>query len=166
MIDYTNCDKVGTNYVHVPSDLFSSNFPGSSGDGNPPEFKAIPAVGTSNNATWPTMKCTIKFDVPVTMKHPVFMYYRLTNFYQNHRRYIKSLDLKQLAGEPRTALELKGGGCEPMAIVTEPMATVAEGELQFPIYPCGLIANSMFNGTYLISFVVVMCYIHPSFPCY
>ncbi|KAF9140224.1 hypothetical protein BGX30_006860 [Mortierella sp. GBA39] len=140
VIDYTNCDKAGTNYVPVPSDLYSSNFPSSSGDGNPPEFKAIPAVGASSNATWPTMRCTIKFDVPVTMKHPVFMYYRLTDFYQNHRRYIKSLDLKQLSGESRTAMDLRGGGCEPMA-------TVTEGELRFPIYPCGLIANSMFNDT-------------------
>lgn len=139
MIDYTNCDKAGINFVQIPTDLYSSNFPGSSGDGNPPEFKAIPAVGASINATWPTMRCTIKFDVPVTMKHPVFMYYRLTDFYQNHRRFIKSLDLRQLAGEPRTAMDLRGGGCEPMA-------TVTEGEIRYPIYPCGLIANSMFNG--------------------
>ncbi|KAF9131913.1 hypothetical protein BGW39_001149 [Mortierella sp. 14UC] len=140
VIDYTNCEKAGQNYVQVPPELYSSNFPGSSGDGNPPEFKAIPAVGSTVGATWLTMKCTIKFDVPVTMKHPVFMYYRLTDFYQNHRRYIKSLDLKQLAGEVRTAPDLRGGGCEPMA-------TVGEGETRYAIYPCGLIANSMFNDT-------------------
>jgi len=139
VIDYTNCDRAGANYVPIPVDLYSANFPGSSGDGNPPEFKAVQAVGSSSTATWPTMRCTIKFDVPVTMKQPVFLYYRLTDFYQNHRRYIKSLDLKQLAGDPRTALELKGGSCEPMA-------TVAEGDIRYPIYPCGLIANSMFNG--------------------
>ncbi|KAF9102681.1 hypothetical protein BGX29_004318 [Mortierella sp. GBA35] len=140
VIDYTNCERAGPTYVQVPPDLYSSNFPGASGDGNPPEFKAIQSVGSSNNATWPTIKCTIKMDIPVTMKKPVFMYYRLTNFYQNHRRYIKSLDLKQLAGEPRTAMELRGGGCEPMA-------TITEGEVRYPIYPCGLIANSMFNDT-------------------
>ncbi|KAF9906829.1 hypothetical protein EC991_000272 [Linnemannia zychae] len=140
VIDYTNCEKAGQNYVELPPELYSSNFPGSSGDGNAPEFKAIPSVGSSGGATYLTTKCTIKFDVPVAMKHPVFMYYRLTDFYQNHRRYIKSLDLKQLAGEPRTAVDLRGGGCEPMA-------TVGEGEVRYAIYPCGLIANSMFNDT-------------------
>ncbi|KAF9932081.1 hypothetical protein FBU30_009011 [Linnemannia zychae] len=140
VIDYTNCAGAGPNFIQIPSDFYTANFPGSSGDGNPPEFKAIPSVGASVNATWPTTKCTIKFDIPVTMKKPVFMYYRLTNFYQNHRRYIKSLDLKQLAGEVRTATELRGGSCEPMA-------TLAEGEARYPIYPCGLIANSIFNDT-------------------
>jgi hypothetical protein len=92
--------------------------------------------------SWPTTKCQVKFDLPDKLKKPVFVYYRLTNFYQNHRRYVKSLDAKQLSGVARSASELKGGSCDPLAVVEE------NGE-QFPIYPCGLIANSIFNGQFM-----------------
>ncbi|KAF9907291.1 hypothetical protein BX616_000471 [Lobosporangium transversale] len=139
-IDYTQCDKVGPTFVQVPQDSYSVNFPGSSGDGVPPEYKSIPAVGSGNGETWQTRKCTIKFNLPVTLKKPVFVYYRLTNFYQNHRRYVKSLDAKQLSGAPRSVAELNGGSCEPLAIVKE-------NGVDYPIYPCGLIANSIFNDT-------------------
>lgn len=141
MIDYTNCDKVENTFTPVPQNAFSANFPGSSGNGEPPEYKSVAALGQGNNATWNTRKCTIKFNLPVAMKKPVFVYYRLTNFYQNHRRYVKSLDAKQLSGSPRTAAELKGtsNGCDPLA-------TVIQNGVLNPIYPCGLIANSMFNG--------------------
>lgn len=150
MIDYTNCDKVDNTFTAVPPSAFSANFPGSSGNGEPPEYKSIAALGQGNNVTWNTRKCTIKFNLPVAMKKPVFVYYRLTNFYQNHRRYVKSLDAKQLSGVARTAAELKsaGTGCEPLAAVTE-------NGVQYPIYPCGLIANSMFNGKKDVLFELV-----------
>jgi|TARA_B110000971_G_C19688775_1_gene354473 hypothetical protein len=32
------------------------------------------------------------------MKAPVHLYYQLDNFYQNHRRYVKSRDDKQMRG--------------------------------------------------------------------
>jgi hypothetical protein len=38
------------------------------------------------------------------MKAPVFFYYQLDNFYQNHRRYVKSKNYKQLMGETVTDL--------------------------------------------------------------
>lgn len=127
--------------MQIPQDSYSANFMGD--DAATPEYRAIPAVGSGNNMTWPTTRCTIKFNVPTTMKHPVFVHYRLTHFFQNHRRYIKSMDSKQLAGSYRSAEDLKGSGCEPLATVVEgsgPNAVV------YPIYPCGLIANSIFNG--------------------
>jgi hypothetical protein len=65
------------------------------------------------------------------MTGPIFLYYRLTNFYQNRRQYIKSYDLDQLQGKPVVSSE-----CEYMV-------KSSDGKL---IYPCGLIANSMFNG--------------------
>ncbi|KAF9585418.1 hypothetical protein BGW38_002467 [Lunasporangiospora selenospora] len=141
VIDYTNCDKAGAGFVQVPSDAYSANFADSSSDGLTPEYMSRPDVGSGNNATWRTTKCTVKFNIPTTMKKPIFVYYRLTNFYQNHRRFVKSMDSKQLSGAARTAAELKGGSCEPLA-------TITENGVQYPIYPCGLIANSMFNDTF------------------
>ncbi|KAI8594341.1 CDC50/LEM3 family [Dissophora ornata] len=121
--------------------MFTTNFPGSAGNGDSPEYKSVQGVGSGNNVTWPTTRCTVKFNLPVTMKRPVFVYYRLTDFHQNHRRYIKSMDENQLSGVYRSAADLKGSACDPLS-------TVTENGIQYPIYPCGLIANSMFNDSF------------------
>ncbi|KAI0273861.1 ligand-effect modulator 3 family [Gloeopeniophorella convolvens] len=61
----------------------------------------------------------------------------LTNFFQNHRRYVQSFDANQLKGDHRTVSDLKGGNCKPLAHVDDKV-----------YYPCGLIANSIFNDTF------------------
>ena len=68
----------------------------------------------------------------------MLFYYRLTNFYQNHRRYVKSLDTAQLSGTARSASQIRSGDCDPLK-------THSNGK---PYYPCGLIANSKFNDSY------------------
>lgn len=85
-----------------------------------------------------TTTCHLYFQIPENIGPPVFMYYRLTNFYQNHRRYVQSLDLDQLKGTAVSNSSLSGGTCAPLAIDS------ATGKA---IYPCGLIANSKFNDT-------------------
>lgn len=49
----------------------------------------------------------MEVEIPITMKKPVFIYYKLDNYYQSHRRYIKSKDVSQLAGQKRTNKELE-----------------------------------------------------------
>lgn len=81
--------------------------------------------------------CTIRFTVPKTLESSVFMYYKLTNYYQNHRRYVKSFNSDQLKGVAKSADSLQSDGeCKPLA----------RTDNNQPIYPCGLIANSVFNG--------------------
>lgn len=63
------------------------------------------------------------------------MYYGLSNFYQNHRRYVKSRDDSQLNGNEE-ALRKPSKECDPYA-----------KHDNRPIAPCGAIANSMFNDT-------------------
>ncbi|KNC50358.1 uncharacterized protein AMSG_12017 [Thecamonas trahens ATCC 50062] len=46
------------------------------------------------------------------MKAPVYVYYELTNYYQNHRRYVKSRNDAQLRGEPPTSFS-KLEDCTP-----------------------------------------------------
>uniref|UniRef100_A0A9I9DJ99 ALA-interacting subunit n=1 Tax=Cucumis melo TaxID=3656 RepID=A0A9I9DJ99_CUCME len=75
------------------------------------------------------------FQVPKPMKGPVYVYYQLDNFYQNHRRYVKSRSDKQLRSK---AAEAHTKTCAPEA-------TIGKGA---PIVPCGLIAWSLFNDTY------------------
>jgi hypothetical protein len=43
--------------------------------------------------------CTITVPIPTAMKAPVYFYYGLSNFYQNHRQYVKSRADKQLHGD-------------------------------------------------------------------
>jgi hypothetical protein len=49
-------------------------------------------------------ECPQTITVKEKMKAPVFFYYQLDNFYQNHRRYVKSKNYKQLMGETVTDL--------------------------------------------------------------
>lgn len=87
----------------------------------------------------PTAVCTLQFLIPNDLKPPVLMYYRLTNFYQNHRRYVKSLDTAQLKGDAVKASTIKDGTCDPLRI---------DNATGLPYYPCGLVANSLFNDTF------------------
>jgi len=76
------------------------------------------------------------------MKAPSYVYYELDNFYQNHRRYVKSRDDAQLRGELQEASALESS-CDPLIYGDIPSATGARRIL----HPCGLIANSYFNDT-------------------
>lgn len=80
------------------------------------------------------------------MKAPVFLYYRLTNFYQNHRKYVKSLSYNQLHGDVITPQEA-ASSCTPVS-------TNEKGQVY---YPCGLIANSMFNGKLVLALIYKAC---------
>lgn len=81
--------------------------------------------------------CTRTLHVEKRMKSPIYVYYQLDNFYQNHRRYVKSRNDEQLrdAGKANST-----SGCDPERDVNG-----------VPIVPCGLIAWSMFNDTYSFS---------------
>jgi hypothetical protein len=72
------------------------------------------------------------------MKQPVYVYYQLDNFYQNHRRYVKSRNDEQLKYKKKSNTTTN---CEPEA-------TTPDGKT---ILPCGLIAWSLFNDTYSFS---------------
>ncbi|KAI5670985.1 hypothetical protein M9H77_11349 [Catharanthus roseus] len=78
--------------------------------------------------------CTRYLKVPKRMTAPVYIYYQLDNYYQNHRRYVKSRSDKQLL----YGLKYKDtSSCSP-----------EESQNGLPIVPCGLIAWSLFNDTY------------------
>ncbi|XP_041109688.1 cell cycle control protein 50A-like isoform X2 [Polyodon spathula] len=71
----------------------------------------------------------------------VFMYYGLSNFYQNHRRYVKSRDDSQLNGD-KSSLTNPSKECEPYRTSDSK-----------PIAPCGAIANSLFNDTLTLYYI-------------
>ncbi|KAL6486672.1 hypothetical protein MHYP_G00060640 [Metynnis hypsauchen] len=89
--------------------------------------------GYNWNSTTPCT-CTLNFSLDQPFEGNVFMYYGLSNFYQNHRRYVKSRDDSQLNGD-LSSLTRSSKECEPYRTNEKPIA------------PCGAIANSIFNDT-------------------
>lgn len=85
------------------------------------------------NDTRAACQCHIPFTLERDFAGKVYMYYGLSNYYQNHRRYVKSRDDDQLLGR---LLNTPSTDCDPFATVN--------GK---PIAPCGAIANSLFNDT-------------------
>ncbi|KAI8618555.1 ligand-effect modulator 3 family [Chytriomyces sp. MP71] len=129
IFDYTNCKTDSPNNVVAPIKAWNYS---------------------ASNRT-----CAITFTVPQDMNGPVFMYYRLTNFYQNHRRYVKSFDANQLAniGSSPTATSPPAptSVCSPLSRPSDapdgtyPWVPSNKFDANAIIYPCGLIANSYFS---------------------
>ncbi|KAJ7090183.1 cell cycle control protein [Mycena belliarum] len=145
--DYTGCENLtpspannSLNFVTMPSDKFKYNLRSSDSKKavTPPQFAYL---DNTNNDTVkdPSDKkqCIIDFMLPADIDPTVLLYYKLTNFFQNHRRYVKSLNSDQLKGKGVSNSTLDDGDCKPLATLN--------GKA---IYPCGLIANSLFNDTF------------------
>jgi len=92
------------------------------------------------------------YNVLYNVQGQVYMYYSLTNFYQNHRRYVKSRDDNQLLGSQKTYSQLSSD-CEPYRGVAN--SSLPGGGV--PYAPCGAIANSLFNGDYLVNVFLCIC---------
>jgi hypothetical protein len=93
----------------------------------------------------------ISFRIPEKMPAPVYLYYKLTNFYQNHRRYVSSRNEQQLAGEDVPKSDM----AEDTSPLLEPRGRVGvtvngrnASYSDFTYSPAGLIAWSMFNDTF------------------
>ncbi len=146
-IDYSQCRTAGNSsstFTKIPSKYVSSSFKGlgsncTHGDN---QWKGLNDTRTYDGKDVNTFVCSLLFNIPNDLKPPVLLYYRLTNFYQNHRRYVKSLDSDQLRG---TAVKNNSlGACDPLDTDKKRNAS-SPGK---PYYPCGLIANSFFNDTF------------------
>lgn len=109
----------------------------------PPQFAFVDRSNDTTAAVGQSRQCFVQFDVPYELDHTVLLYYKLTNFFQNHRRYVKSIDMDQLKGQYVSPSSLNSGDCKPITTIDNKA-----------VYPCGLIANSVFNGACILRFVV------------
>lgn len=135
--DAPPCSDSG-NFDPIPSSAVSMSFRNEvSNDDQPTWCQEEQYISYGGNTNVTTPVCKIQFHVPDELSAPVLLYYQLTNFYQNHRRYVKSFDAGQLNGEHRDNSSIDSSDCEPLQL----------GEDGKAYYPCGLIANSMFNDT-------------------
>jgi hypothetical protein len=85
--------------------------------------------------------CNVTFTVPKAIPGPAYFYYRLTNFYQNHRRYVSSRNDAQLSGTPPQQLGALSD-CTPIISVN------SSSQPQYFYNPCGLVANSWFTDSF------------------
>jgi len=100
--------------------------------------------------------CNIIFNLAKEVKKPVFLYYEINNFYQNHRRYFKSKSPEQLrGGKEKTSGEVED--CEPVK---------KNSDIHFKTHsiggtllvadavaiPCGAMARSYFNDSFVVTY--------------
>ncbi|KAJ5072713.1 cell cycle control protein [Anaeramoeba ignava] len=84
--------------------------------------------------------CTKSIEISDKLSSPVYMYYQLTNYHQNHRRYVKSRSDKQLRGEKVSFKDLE---------ICKPRRSLDDSSSPDKIYiPCGLIAYSKFTDIF------------------
>jgi hypothetical protein len=103
-------------------------------------------------------QCIVNYPFTVTerMDPPIYMYYKLENFYQNHRRYASSRNDYQLQGLTKYFKDVSGD-CYPIVQYAADQGSVfnatssAKGIERETYNPCGLIAWSMFNDTFLLT---------------
>jgi len=123
VLDYTQCSReAGKTFGPMSSSQYEVS--------DSKQFRDIQWKWDESSGT-----CSMQFTLDKEMGGPVLQYYRLTNFYQNHRSYVSSFDAKQLLGEVVTVEGLK---------LTCKTIVEDEGKM---VYPCGLVANSLFNDT-------------------
>jgi hypothetical protein len=162
VIDYTNCGTDAPNTTDptsalnnpMPSNNYELNFKTTTNAGDVPQWRAYDKNVTYYKGVYnetggqsvPTRVCQIQFTIPNDIGPPVFLYYRLSDFFQNHRRYVKSYDSNQLLG---SKVLLPTASCYPLdtTVTTIPTATPSTSTVAY--YPCGLVANSLFNDTIL-----------------
>lgn len=99
------------------------------------------------------MSCEIQIEIKEKMVQPIMIYYQIDNFYQNHRRYVKSKSDKQLNGQYLDAKTIKASGdCDPVVTNKEMGKTKSlSGKDLNPgdvAVPCGLIAKSLFDDKF------------------
>ncbi|KAL2257376.1 hypothetical protein VTK26DRAFT_254 [Humicola hyalothermophila] len=143
-IDYTDCltkaprDTAGP----VPEEYITAHFSKSDGSYNPMQAQwktETRTVVVGNNAYTDRREyCQVTFNIPEDLKPTISFFYHLENFYQNHRRYVNSFNAKQLLGEPVDGKTINDSTCDPITYGKD-------GKI---VYPCGLVANSIFNDTF------------------
>lgn len=137
-IDYSHCELLANNdtWSEIPTKFLDYHLKTSY---DKPQWKL------TTDETQPfedeRLVCQIQFNVPKDLGHPIYFFYRLSNFHANHRRYVKSFNEDQLNGDRADLNDIKG----QVGQNCEPLSTNDDGKI---LYPCGLIANSLFNDTF------------------
>lgn len=100
-----------------------------------------------------TTPLTVAFEVERDMKAPVYLFYQIKGFFQNHRRYILSQSLKQMRGNDLPASELSD--CEPVIYNANlsdwQKARIPNFDPLAVAIPCGAAPRALFNDTFILT---------------
>lgn len=103
--------------------------------------------------------CVVSLAIQRDMAGPIFVYYQLRNYYQNHRLYSKSISYNQLKGKVITESDAQTD-CEPIVYNSDLYVTTAiDGTPLNPksiANPCGIVAYTIFNDSYSLNNGVVI----------
>jgi hypothetical protein len=122
-LEYTDCARTS----HVNPNPSDSGLGGTCGD-----LLENDANYTDTDALHNRCECILTVKLEGFEDKETFIYYAFENYYQNHRRYVKSRSDAQL----RSAQVMGNDECDPL-----------ESKDGKYYAPCGLIANSLFNDT-------------------
>ena len=123
----------------------------------PNNNEAVYSYTVDGSTTTQGCRVNVAFTLSETIPAPVYMYYKLTNFYQNHRRYAKSRSDSQLRGTDVSASSLSDA--DPLAVPGDYFGSTGvslsvNGNNRtyndFVYNPAGLVAWSMFNDTFAL----------------
>ncbi|XP_043916057.1 cell cycle control protein 50B-like [Protopterus annectens] len=104
-------------------------------------YNKCSGINGSVDKNYSCCSCAVDFNVSSFIKGPIYMYYGLYGFYQNHQKYMASRDDKQLYGDSSSLLN-PDTVCKPYHNVSN-----------IPIAPCGSIANSLFNDSFQLFYL-------------
>lgn len=144
-INYATCstDANENDWTEIPSKYYTHHFKNDKDLSFKPKWK----LSTNDSYVWADYPeeskiCQVQFQIPNDLPSPIYFFYKLTNFHANHRQYVKSFSEDQINGKAASVGTIKdsvGQNCQPLSTDKK------TGKI---IYPCGLIANAMFNDTF------------------
>lgn len=107
--------------------------------------------GCKVDKTNPDKVCAVTFTLTDKVTAPIYFFYRVTNFYQNHRRYVQSIDVNQLSAGVFVSNQ-SYSNCEPVTqnkhLFTKKSVSGIDLDPEAQAFPCGLVARSLFNDTF------------------
>lgn len=118
-------------------------------------FYSVIIEAVNNESGEIEKKCTISLSIEKTLKSPIFVYYKIENFFSNHREFVKSKLYPQLRGESVSDTS----NCDKMKTSGDLFGDNSENMVSFTghplnpkdiLDPCGLIARAFFNDTFTI----------------
>lgn len=99
-------------------------------------------------------KCMINLNFKEKWEPPIYMHYELTNFFQAHRLYGKSISAGQLGGN-RISSSKAYSTCQQYYSYLnddqlEKLSDEDRDNVALAIHPCGLTSHAMFNDTFIL----------------
>ena len=124
---------------------FTYDYTFCSSTANPSTTCAAELESIGANNTGHVCNCIVNITLDKDFESDVYIYYGLTNYFQNHRRYVRSRDDNQLHGDTVSTDSLNTD-CKPYRVKD------INSSYSLPIAPCGAIANSLFNDTFNLKY--------------